>query len=313
MILSVCLMASLAVVACKPDGGDNKKDNGNEQKPDDGKKPDEEEFKMEVAIDGNFAEWDALTEDTADGAEYIYEENACDTLGGILRLKLTSDEDYIYVYTELNYENIFQAEGGPFTQGGSWTGFLGNPHPGTPGALIVYVGGDGDDTGAFAARSIADQESMWSYTGFDAFPQYYFCFDVAAGKMQFGWNQNNWPQNHGYTEDKWGLPLGAHGDGWWGDDVEGTPVSDNTVSDQNTFKFSDPMKIVDPVSKKEVMAVKIEFSMDRGVILESQNKIVDKAVIGIFYEQRGTAAAQTHAVGAGKLPSGNDAVTLKLK
>lgn len=312
MILSVCLMASLAVVACKPDG-DNKKDNGNEQKPDDGKKPDEEEFKMEVAIDGNFAEWDKLTDETADGAYYIYEENACDTLSGLLRVKLTSDEDYIYVYTEINFADIAQGAG-PFGQGGSWIGFSGTS-PKTPGALFVYVGADDDASGAYAARSIGEKESMWSYTGFDAFPQFYFALDQSDGKVKFGWNQNNWPQNRDdWKEDEWGKPLSDHGRGWWGSTAdEGTPAVDNTVCDENTFKFSEPMKIVDPVTKKEVLAVKAEFSMDRGTILESNDKINKQAVIGVFYEQRGDAPQQTHAVGSAKIPSGDTPITLKLK
>ena len=312
MILSVCLMATLAVVACKKDGGNDKKDNGNEQTNNGGEEQ-EEEFKMEVAIDGNFAEWDALTDATADGAYYIYEENACDTLSGLLRVKLTSDEDYIYVYTEINFADIAQGEG-PFGQGGSWTGFVPN-HPGTPGALFVYVGGDDDATGAYAARSIGEKESMWSYTGFDAFPQFYFALDQSDGKVKFGWNQNNWPQNRDdWSEDSWGKPLSEHGAGWWGNaEDEGTPAVDNTVSDENTFKFSEPMKIVDPVTNKEVLAVKAEFSMDRGTILESNDKINNQAVIGVFYEQRGDAPQQTHAVGSAKIPSGDTAITLKLK
>ena len=311
-IMCICLMTAFVVVSCdkKPVDPDDPT-----EKPDEPSKPDEpvvEEFSMDVAIDGDFSEWDTLTEETADGAIYIYEENTNDARTGMLRLKLTSDEDFIYVYTELNYDNIYVAEGGPFQQGGSWTGFLPS-HPGTPGALIIYVGGDGDDTGAFAARAIGEEESMWSYTGFDAFPQYYFCYDVAASKMCFGWNQNNWPQNHGYTEDKWGLPLGSHGDGWWGDDKDGTPVADNTVSDANTFKFSNVVTVKDPVTNANVNVIKMEFSMDRSTILESGEKIKDKAIIGAFYEQVGDAPAQTSAEGSGKLPSGTTAITLKLK
>ena len=326
MILGVCLLAALMVFSCKKSTTPEQKDEQKEEEKKDEEKKDEEkkddpepepEFSLEVAIDGDFAEWDTLTADTADGENYIYEENSNSALTGMLRLKLASDEDNIYVYTELNYENIFVADGGPYAQGGSWTGFLGNPHPGTPGALIIYVGADDDDTGAYAARAIGEDESMWDYTGFDAFPQYYFCWDVAANKMQFGWNQNNWPQNHGYDpeakEDWWGKPLGAHGDGWWGDDVEGTPVADNTVSDESSFKFSGIEKVKDPVSKAEVSVIKIEFAMDRSAINEDGAKVNGKAVIGAFYEQVGETAAQTSAQGSGKLPSGNKAVTLKLK
>jgi hypothetical protein len=183
------------------------------------------------------------------------------------------------------------------------------------------VGTDSDDTGNYGARSCGDLESMWSYMGFDAFPQYYFCWDVAANKMAFGWNQNNWPQNHGLdpddTSDWWGLPLSDHGLGWWGDDKEGTPVADNTVSDANTFKFSGVTTVKDPATNKDVQVIKIEFAMDRSAINEDGTKVNGQAVIGAFYENVGdgveTELHQTDPTGAGKLPSGNTALTLKLK
>lgn len=316
MILGTCLMAVAVVVSCNKPNDNPKPDDPTKpvDKPDDPTKPDEPAaFSMDVSIDGDFSEWDTLTEETADGEYYLYDENTNADRPGILRLKLASDEDYIYVYTELLYDNIYLAEGGPFKQGGSWTGFLDN-HPGTPGALIVYVDGDNKSDGAFAARAIGNEESMWDYTGFDAFPQLYFCWDVAANKMQFGWQQNNWPQNHdAWGEDQWGTPLSDHGLGWWGDDTDGTPVSDNTVCDENTCKFSGIVKVKDPVSKADVSVIKMEFAMDREAINEDGAKVNTQTVIGIFYEQVGDAAAQTSADGAGKLPSGNKALTLKLK
>lgn len=319
MILGACLMAALVVVSCEkkdPKPNNNGKENEKE------KEEEQQGFTMDVSIDGDFSEWDTLTAETADGDYFIYDENYNAAFNGILRLKLTSDADNIYVYTELLYENIFVAEGGPFSQGGSWTGFLPS-HPGTPGALIVYVGTDDDATGNYGARSYGEEESMWSYMGFDAFPQYYFCWDVAAQKMAFGWNQNNWPQNHGFLkanqEDKttwWGLPLDDHGSGWWGDDTDGTPVFDNTVSDANSFKFSGVTTVKDPVTKKDASVIKIEFAMDRSAINEDGSKVNGQAVIGIFYENVGDGSEELHqtdATGAGKLPSGKTALTLKLK
>ena len=318
MILGTCLMAAAVVVSCnkdnKPSDNPGKPDTEDPNKPDPNKPEEPVAFSMDVSIDGDFSEWDTLTEETADGEYYLYDENTNADRPGVLRLKLTSDEDNIYVYTELLYDNIFIAEGGPFKQGGSWTGFL-DSHPGTPGALIVYVDGDNKSDGAFAARAIGEEESMWDYTGFDAIPQLYFCWDVAANKMQFGWQQNNWPQNR----DDWdpannGLPLSNHGAGWWGNsENEGTPAFDNTVCDENTCKFSGIVKVKDPVSKADVSVIRMEFAMDREAINEDGAKVNTQTVIGLFYEQVGDAAAQTSADGAGKLPSGNKALTLKLK
>ncbi len=316
MILGTCLMAALVVVSCnKPE--DNKDNKENKENKENGNGNGNEEFSLDVSIDGNFTEWDALTEATADGEYYLYEENTDAERNGMLRLKLTSDEDYIYVYTEINYERIFVAEEGPFAQGGSWTGFLGTKHPGTPGALIIYLSGDEDASGAFAPVADSEGTPYWDYAGFDAFPQYYFCYDVAANKMQFGWNQNNWPQNHedGWEKggDKWGAPLSGHGAGWWGDDVAGTPVDDNTVSDENSFKFSPIVTVKDPVSKADVSVIKMEFSMDREAINENHNKVTGSVVVGAFYENVDQDAHQTNIDGSGKLPSGNKALTLKLK
>ena len=327
MILGTCLMAALVVVSCgkkdepKPTP---KPDDKEEQKPDD-PKPEDPGFTMEVSIDGDFSDWDALTADTADGEYYIYDENTLADYNGLLRLKLTSDADNIYVYTEVNYEYIYVKEDsdGPVTGGGSWTGWIPTFSSDTPGALFIYVGCDDNANGTYGARRIAasnedeiteDDPSMWDYMGFDAFPQYYFCYDAVGQKMAFGWNQNNWPQNRDdWDEANNGLPLGDHGLGWWGDDTEGTPVSDNTVSDANTFKFSKVMKIEEPASKKQVDAVKIEFAMDRTAINEDGSKVNGTAVIGAFYENISQAAHQTESRGSGKLPSGNKALSLKLK
>ncbi|MBQ9411411.1 MAG: hypothetical protein IJU21_07370 [Bacteroidales bacterium] len=312
MILGVSLMAALAVVSCSKPASNKDNKTEDEQKPDD-KTPEDQEFSMEVAIDGDFSEWDTLTADSADGAYYIYEENGNANLDGLLRMKLTSDADNIYLYTELLYENIFIAEGGPYSLG--WCnagfgpyGFDGYVNVGTPGGLIVYVGCDGDDNGSYAARiNDIDGESMWSYTGFDAFPQYYFCWDVAANKMQLGWQQNNAGE---VAED--GDPLNDHGDGW----IASTPDHDSDVSGEADVAFSGIVKLKNPATNKEADAIQMEIRMDREGFLKCYDidkKAEGQAVIGIFYEQVGPEAKQTHATGSGKLPSSKTAATLKLK
>lgn len=317
MILGTCLLAALVVVSC------SKKTPTPTPTPDPEPEPEPEGFSMEVNIDGNFSEWDALTADTAD-EYYAFEENTDPNYDGLLRMKLASDADNIYVYLEVKYDYIYVKTDSEVTGGGSWTGWIPVHSGDTPGALIMYVGCDDKANSVYGARRIAesneveitdDDPSMWDYMGFDAFPQYYFCFDATSDKMAFGWNQNNWPELHdsGWTDDMIGQPLGDHGMGWWGDDVEGTPVSDNTVSDASTFKFSKVMTLKEPASKKDVQAVKIEFAMDRTAILESGAKVNGQAVIGAFFENISNAAHQTESRGSGKLPSDDKAVTIKLK
>jgi len=311
MILSVCLMAVTVAVSCSKEKKPAPKPDDKEQG---GDEPGGEEgFKMEVSIDGDFSEWDALTEATADGEYCVYEENSDPERNGMLRLKLTSDADNIYVYTELSYENIVQLENplgdGPLSAGSSAYGFgpdeTGANHPGTPGALIIYVGGDGDDSKLYAARG-----ELWSYTGFDAFPQYYFGWDVAADKMQLGWPQNNWPE---ILEEEYGKPLSGHDVGWAAD----TPAHDYDVTGKDDIKFSKVVNLTDPVTKKTVQAIQIEFSMSRDAIMGPNTMVDGKAIIGAFYENVGDGTEdgihQTYPDGSGKLPSGEQAITLKLK
>ena len=76
------------------------------------------------------------------------------------------------------------------------------------------------------------------------------------------------------------------------------------------------MKLTEPVKKKEVDAIKIEFAMDRSAINEDGTKVNGQAVIGAFYENVGDGSEELHqtdATGAGKLPSGKTAIVLKLK
>lgn len=263
-----------------------------------------------ITIDGDFSDWDEITADTADGEYNIYRQNTRSDLDGMLRLKLTSDDNYIYVYTELKYDNIYLAEGGPYSQGNGWEGFHPS-HPGTPGPLIIYIGTDSDNSGAFATPCDSNLETFWDYNGFDAYPQYYFLYDVAANRMQLGWNQNMWPQSHDGSFE-WGQPLSNNGAGWWGDDVEGTPVRDNSVSDENTFKFSGVTTVKDPISNTDVSVIRIEFAMDRYYILENNEKVVDSVVIGASYHNFGQNAGESNDF-SGKLPSGREAVTLMLQ
>lgn len=308
MILSVCLMASLAVVACKPDGGDNKKDNGNEQKPDDGKKPEEEEFKMEVAIDGNFAEWDALTEDTADNEYYLYGEYANESAPSILRAKLTSDADYVYAYVEINYNYIYvpdqetlpDEKKGPYASGDSNTGFV--PHPDSPGPLWFWIDADGDATGA-VTTPVADAtgEIFWAdLTGIDVPLQYYFLFDPVANKMQEGWQQINYPAMAEDGSD-WGRAF-VPGENW-------DPTYDNLVTPEAQIKFSGVEQIKDPVTGSNVPAVKIELAMDRSQLLV-EGDLAGTLKIGVSYENKeGNISAQQSKGYSGILPL----FTLKLK
>ena len=316
MILGACLMAALVVFSCKKSTTPSKQEEQKqeEQKQEEQKqeeqKEEEKEFSMEVAIDGDFAEWDALTLDTADGDKYAYEENASETLNGLLRVKASYDKDYVFIYAEVAYENVFQGEGGPFEPGNSNDGFHGTKHPGTPGPLWIWIDGDGDANGAVSTADEA--EALWDYAGFDAPIQYYFCYDVEQGKMQLGWQQVNWPMDgeEFLTKDSedWGRAF-VGGEGW-------NPETDWKASSPTDVMFSAPVKVSDPLTKKEVEVIKIELAIDRGGVLPSGDAIKGKIALGVDYENVGDGAACAHnylSEISGKLPSGNKPFYLNLQ
>lgn len=270
-----------------------------------------EEITMDVAIDGDFSEWDKITVLTADARRYIYSELKDPELNSLLRLKLASDKDYIYVYTEIRYKDIYVADGGPYSQGDSMNGFLPN-HPGTPGPLTVYLGSDNDSTGAFASMVDDSGNTFWDYNGFDSVHSYSFLWDSAASRMQFGWNTNYWPQNRDNWEEwMWGEPYYSIGDAFWLDGVHGTPDWDNTVSDENTFRFSGVTTVKDPLNNADIDAIKVEFSMDRNKLNEDGTEVSGNAFIGIMYENKGHMPTGFQDV-TGKLPSSGRVVTLDL-
>ena len=307
MILAVCLMASLVVFSCKKTTTPNKDKEKEEQKEEE--KEEEKEFSMEVAIDGDFTEWDTLTDATADGGSYLYEANSNADLNSVLVVKATSDKDFIYLYTEILYEDVFQAEGGPYELGNSNDGFHPS-HPGTPGPLWVWVDADGDATGAVSTAT--EEEALWDYCGFDAPVQYYIAYDVAAGKMFLGWQQMNWPMDGDdyltSSSEDWGRAF-VPSEGW-------DPNTDNKVTLVSDIAFSAPVSVKDPVSKKDVQVIKIELAMDRSALLPSGEAAKGKAVFGVSYENNGDGASVAHnylSEISGKVPSGSTPLTLQLK
>lgn len=310
MILGTCLLAALVVASCgKKDDPtpEQKPDEKPDEKPDTKPEPEPEpEFSMEVAIDGDFSEWDTLTADTADGEKYVFDENTSAELNSVLRVKLTSDKDYVYLYTEISYENVFVAEGGPYELGNSNDGFHPS-HPGTPGPLWVWVDADGDAAGAVSTAD--EEEALWDYAGFDAPIQYYICYDVAQGKMQLGWQQMNWPMDGdaylAKDSEDWGRAF-VSGEGW-------DPNTDNQATIESDIKFSAPVAVKDPVSKKDVNVIKIEMAIALDQLLPEGGAAKDTLFIGVDYENNGDTATCAHnylSEISGKVPSGNKPLKL---
>ena len=80
--------------------------------------------------------------------------------------------------------------------------------------------------------------------------------------------------------------------------------------------FSAPVNVKDPVSKKDVQAIRIEMAMDRTALLPSGEAAKGKVVFGVSYENQGDGATCAHnylSEISGKVPSGSTPLTLQLK
>lgn len=86
MILSVCLMASLAIVGCKKDPKGNDQEQGDNQN-EDNNGEEEDTFEPLIKIDGDFADWADITGVEMDGSNYA-------------GLKVAMDERNIYFYSK---------------------------------------------------------------------------------------------------------------------------------------------------------------------------------------------------------------------
>lgn len=96
-------MACLAIVSCEknPDGGKDDGDNNPVTTP----------TEVNISIDGDFSDWNAITETSSDGTVYFCATGA-EGYKGLRNLKATSDEDFIYMCFEVSTSKIFMAEGG---------------------------------------------------------------------------------------------------------------------------------------------------------------------------------------------------------
>ena len=130
--------------------------------------------------------------------------------------------------------------------------------------------------------------------------------------MQLGWNMNLWPQNRDNWEDwMWGEPLYYFNEAWWWDGTHGTFEWDNTVSDENTFKFSGITTVKHPLNNDDVDVIRVEFAMNRKKLNEDGTPVSGNAVIGVLYMNLGNNATEND--GTGKLPSSSRPVTLELR
>ena len=176
-------MACCAVMSCDKDepkgnnGGNNGDDNNGGDKP----------TEVNISIDGDFSDWDAITETNADGTVYFCADGA-EGYKGIRNLKATSDADCIYMYFEVSTSKILMAEGGH--HGDSWDG-MGTT---TPGPIWIYIDSDNNPATGLTPHWVGDVDLgglAFSEFQFDNGLNLYTWIATESGLWDMGWQQCN--------------------------------------------------------------------------------------------------------------------------
>lgn len=178
-------MACCATVSCnkanQPDNG-GKPDGGNEPG---GDKPAE----VNINIDGDFTDWDVITETNPEGTVYYCAEPA-EGYNSVRNLKATSDEDCIYMCFEVATSKILMAQGA--SHGNSWDG-MGEGVP-VPGALWIYIDSDNNPETGILPHWIGDVDNgglAFDEFQFDNGLNLYTWIAVETGLWDMGWQQAN--------------------------------------------------------------------------------------------------------------------------
>ncbi len=279
MFFAAAIMMGAAVVSCdkssstdKPNGGDG-----------------DETPTESIAIDGNFADWDACTTAAvatlpADAKEKV----------ALKTIKFTSDADYIYCYAEfVNHLPALEKVDPSWDGNGSWS-------TGLPTELTLFIDTDANPKTGMVFR----EDGPFANVGFEVGCELYQYISVESGQVTLGWQQYNyWDPTTEWANSKW---EAKDGDEYlwppymWGSDNKGN--LDNSLVSRNDFQA----RIVGTV-------VKEEFAISRDAIdqLRGQNKV---NISVLSYGRDGEAHAYTKEI-YGYLPQGGDKeyVTLELK
>lgn len=305
MGMAVIAALSLFATSCKKD--DNKKtndDNGGENT-------------TEIAIDGNFSDWDALTAETANEHDVIVpiDEN----YNGIKAFKVSSDDVNLYLYAEIDVSKIQVSETAK-EGGNSWDGH----GDASPGPFIVYLDLDGNASTGFtthtdenykpATESDPDYKALVDGIGCEIGAEDYWFISATNGQMYLGWSQLI-VENEQYTKDGDSYQQPSWWTGQWdtyqGTDVNGgwNPNFDNLTPRLENYKTA----IVGAVAK-------VEMAFSRGDLASHcyRHEMGDTINIAAGYYNNGQTASST--IGAGgfgnpyAIPVGlTKAATVKLR
>lgn len=203
---AVLFMAgAMTALSCNPDV-DPKDNPGN----DPGGNTDDPKDEVSIVIDGNFADWDKVTAATADA---VVGEPGTD-LKKVKVVKATSDDTYIYFYTEISVDVIQHSES-------AHTGGNSNDGHGdeTPAPFYVYLDADSKaETGFYPHLNGDTKKPYVEGLGLEmGFELYLFISTKEPEKgAQLGWSQIVIAP----TKDGEGNPYDSDGDyyqqsDWW--------------------------------------------------------------------------------------------------
>lgn len=204
---------------------------------DDPAKPEDKAKPVAITIDGQFSDWDAITEETAKDNKYIDVVKAGDA-DPIRIVKASSDDEFIYFYAEVAWaampQNWTCTEGGDSYNGTPENGWANGNHSDEEDSFgetfNVFFDPDGNDKTGFLT---------WAGIGEDADPdepeipglgcemcsQFFMCYNPHTEKLVYAWEQTNiGPTKIGtpYADGE-GDTMLVNADGYTGDyDYNGT-------------------------------------------------------------------------------------------
>lgn len=179
---AVAAMACCAVVSCDKD---NSKDDGGSNA---GNNPGTVPSVVKISIDGDFSDWDAITESSEDGTVYFCASGA-EGYKNIRNLKVTSDPDYIYMCVEIATNKIKMAEGGHHGDSNEGAGFAWPYNP-----FWVYIDSDNNPNTGIITHFVGDIDTggpVFSDFAADNFVQVYNWIATETGIWDMAWSQIN--------------------------------------------------------------------------------------------------------------------------
>ncbi len=186
MLVIGCLIAA----ACEKTPQDKPGDD-----PDDKPEVPAKEASVEVKIDGDFADWDAITEDAAGKDDYmaVVKAGAADPINVI---KTSSDALNVYFYAEILAEALPQnsicSEWGDSWNGTPEKGYKGDDENDKVGETFnIFFDPDGNDKTGFYTYADANGDPAIPGLGCEMCCQNFMFYNPSLKKLCIAWNQTN--------------------------------------------------------------------------------------------------------------------------